>query len=55
MALREILRVETDKDSLMKLNNYKKQDSAVSKEDLKRSADNVVNEEQPEIKLIKVQ
>jgi len=54
MALREILRVETDKDSLMKLNNYKKQDSAVSKEDLKRSADNAVHEEQPEIKLIKV-
>jgi len=59
MALREILRVETDKNSMIKLNNYKKEDidksADVKREDLKRSGDDALKEEQPEIKLIKVQ
>ena len=48
MALREILRVETDKNSMIKLNNYKKEDidksADVKREDLKRSGDDALKE-----------
>ena len=47
MALREILRVETDKNSMIKLNNYKNASEdtpAAIKYDLKRDCDNDTEE-----------
>jgi len=59
MALREILRVETDKNSMIKLNDYKNEDSdkcpAVHRDDLKRGGDSALAEEQPGGKLLKVE
>ena len=57
MALREILRVETDKNSMIKLNNYKKASDdtpEVTKYDLKRECDKDTEEEQSVAKLFKV-
>ena len=58
MALREILRVETDKYSMMKLNSYKKASEDTPKDikyDLKRECDDVNKEEQSSTKLLKLQ
>ena len=58
MALREILRVETDKNSMIKLNNYKKESDdtpEATKYDLKRECDKDTEEEQSVAKLLKVQ
>ena len=57
MALREILRVETDKNSMIKLNNYKNtsEDATQAVTDhLKRECDDDTKE-QPIAKLLKVQ
>ena len=58
MALREILRVETDKNLMIKLNNYKNTSDDTPeaiKYDLKRECDNDTEEEQSMAKLLKVQ
>ena len=58
MALREILRVETDKNSMIKLNNYKNASEdtpEVIKYDLKRECGDDTKEEQSMAKLLKVQ
>ena len=57
MALREILRVETDKNSLMKLNKYKNasEDTPEAINDLKRECADDTEEEQSTAKLLKVQ
>jgi len=57
MALREILRVETDKHSMMKLNNYKNSSDDLAnpiKDELKRAGGDGLIEEQPGSKLMKV-
>eukprot|EP00092_Neocalanus_flemingeri_P008480 GFUD01009137.1.p1 GENE.GFUD01009137.1~~GFUD01009137.1.p1 ORF type:complete len:626 (-),score=148.89 GFUD01009137.1:126-2003(-) len=59
MALREILRVETDKNSMIRLNNYKKDNPDeipdITRDDLKRGGADALTEEQPIIKLLKVE
>jgi len=54
MALREILRVETDKQSMIKLNNYEKSDTEV-KDALKRVHENSLVDEHQVPKVLKVQ
>jgi hypothetical protein len=58
MALREILRVETDKNSMIKLNNYKNASEDTHeaiKNDLKRECDNDTEEGLSMAKMLKVQ